>query len=63
MCWVIFGLYRCHNHIGGGPSLISIYGMSGANQKAFTKYSDKTKALKGVKWSKERLFQMLGNSI
>jgi len=41
--------------------LISIYGMSGGNQKAFTRYSDKTRGLKGVKWSKERLYKMLGN--
>ena len=51
---------RCHNFIGYGPSLISIYGMKAAQQKEFTKYSNKTVCMRKHRWSKQRLFKMLG---
>jgi len=60
VCRVPIFVFSCHEYIVLGPSLISIYGMRGGRQKAFTYYSPKNKALKDVKWSKERLFKMLG---
>ena len=50
----------CHDYKVLGSSLISIYGMRGGRQKAFTNYSSKTKALGDIKWSKERAFKILG---
>lgn len=47
----------CHNYIGLGPSLISIFGSMGGQQKEFTKYSAKTRS--SLRWSKQRLYKML----
>jgi cytochrome c2 len=60
MRWVVEGVFSCHNYIGMGPSLISIYGSRAAQQKQFTKYSNKTLCMRKHRWSKQRLFAMLG---
>ena len=46
----------CHDYKVLGSSLISIYGMRGGRQKAFTNYSSKTKAL-GDKMVQRKSFQ------
>lgn len=60
MCGVREGICRCHNYIGLGPSLISIYGSRAAQQKQFGRYSNKTLCMRQHRWSKQRLFTMLG---
>jgi cytochrome c2 len=49
--------------IGYGPSLISIYGSKTAQQKEFGRYSNKTISMKSYRWSKQRLYTMLGKSL